>query len=135
MSQQQTGGGIAQSAAEWITLGVSVAVVLVMVGLIGYEYFSSGGQSPVIEARPQLGEVREVDSEYYLPIEVANRGEQTAEDVKVRVALTSDGAPQETSQFTINFLAGNDTEQEVVVFAEDPSQGELTTDLQGFRKP
>lgn len=132
---QKTGGGIAQSAAEWITLGVSVAVVLVVVGLIGYEYFTSGGQSPVIEVRPLLREVREVGGEYYLPVEVANRGERTAENVKVRVSLTSDGANQEASQFTINFLAGNDSEQEVVVFAEDPSQAELNTDVESFRKP
>ncbi len=94
MSQKSgdgNGGGAGQPVAEWVTLGVSVTVVLVVISLVGYEYFTSSAQPPVIEARPQVGEVREVDGDYYLPVEVTNRGEQTAEDVKVQISHPGSG--------------------------------------------
>ncbi|MDP8949629.1 MAG: TIGR02588 family protein [Actinomycetota bacterium] len=127
--------GDGQSVAEWTTLGISVVVLLVLIGLVGYEYFTSGTQPPVIEVRPQVREVREVDGTYYLPVEVINEGERTAEDVKVRVSLTSDEGERESSLFTIGFLAGKDTEQEVVVFEESPTGGNLAADVESFRKP
>ncbi len=136
----QKGGGEngegGQSAAEWITLSVSVAVVLAVVGLIGYDYFASAAlRMPVIEVDPVEEEVQQVNGAYYLLIEVTNRGEQTAEDVMVQVSLVPDQGQRETSQFTVAFLAGNDTEREMVVFKEDPSEGNLSSDVQSFRRP
>ncbi len=129
------GNGVGQSVAEWITLGISVAVLLVLIGLVGYEYFTSGVRPPVIEVKPQVEGVREVDGTYYLPVEVINEGERTAGDVKVRVTLTSDVGERESSVFTIAFLAGEDTEQEVVVFEESPTGGDLAAEVESFRKP
>jgi uncharacterized protein (TIGR02588 family) len=124
-----------RSIAEWTTLGFSAAVVLVLVGLVSYELFTSGVRPPVIEARPLVGEVRQAGDAYYLPVEVTNRGERTAEDVKVRVCLTSDEGRRESSQFSTGFLAGGDTEQEVVVFQGNPSRGDVGVDVLSFRKP
>lgn len=134
-NQKEKDWSTGQSIAEWITLGVSAAVVLVLIGLIGYEYFTSGARPPVIEARPLVGEVRQAGGAYYLPLEVANRGERTAEDVKVRVYLASDNGDRESSQLSIGFLAGGDAEQEVVVFQGNPSKGSLGVDVLSFRKP
>ncbi len=137
MSQKSaSGNGGGQSVAEWITLSVSVAVVLAVVGVIGYDYFASAAlRMPVIEVETVMGEVQEVDGAYYLPIEVTNRSEHTAEDVRVQVSLMPDQGERETSQFTIAFLAGGDTEHEVVVFDEDPSTADLSSDVQSFRRP
>ncbi len=92
----------------------------------------ASARQPVIEAQPQLEEVRQAGGAYYLPVDVPNQGERTAENVRVEVSLSS--GQGESSQFELRFLAGG-AERGTVIFREDPSKVNLTVDAISFRRP
>jgi uncharacterized protein (TIGR02588 family) len=116
-----------RSAAEWTTLTISLAVIAALVGLITYLYLSGEGEPAVIEVRPDLASVRHVDGAYYLPVAVTNRGDRTAEDVRVTVTLTGEDGAQESAEVSFRFLAGGETGAATVVFRGDPARGTLAS--------
>jgi uncharacterized protein (TIGR02588 family) len=115
-----------RTAAEWITLGVSVLIVLALAGLVIYQELARGTEPPVIEVMPRLGETRHEGDAYYVPIDVTNKGETTAEDIEVQLSLEAGEGQPEVAAFTLKFLAGAETESQTVVFQNDPSKGKLT---------
>jgi len=115
-----------RTAAEWVTLSLSVLIVLALAGLVIYQQMVRGTEPPSIEVMPKLEEMRQEGDAYYVPIEVTNKGETTAEDIEVQLSLdTGEGQP-ETAAFTLKFLAGAESESQTVVFQSDPSKGKLT---------
>ena len=115
-----------QSLAEWITLGISILILVLVVGGLGYLYFSGGSpQAPTIEIRPQLDAQRQATDAFYLPVEVVNRGVQTASDVHVQLTLTAAGV-SETVSFTIPFLPGRGKVTTIAVFQTNPRRGTLS---------
>ncbi len=124
--QQEREGKEKRTTAEWISLFVSVAIVLVLVGGLVYQIFARGNRPPVIEVKPLIEEVRQEGDSYYLPLDITNNGDRTAENVEVMLSLdTGEGEP-ETMQFQVQFLDGGETENQTVVFQNNPTEGELT---------
>jgi uncharacterized protein (TIGR02588 family) len=114
-----------RSAAEWVTLSVSIAIIAVLVGLVITVYLFGGDEPATIEVRPLLEEVRHADGTAYLPVEVTNNGDRTAEDVYVQMTLHTDEVEPVTTSFTIRFLAGGEQQRGVVAFNQNPAEGEL----------
>ena len=124
-----------RSVAEWTTLAIGAVLILALVGLVTYLYVSGDNRPPVVAATPLDQEIRHEEGTYYVPIEVTNRGDRTAEEVVVQAELsTGEGAP-EVSEFTIDFLAGGETAEGTVAFSADPSAGELMVGVVSFRSP
>jgi uncharacterized protein (TIGR02588 family) len=117
------------SVAERVTLAVGIVVILVLIGLVTYVSFSGGDELPVIAATPVLAEMREEGTLYYVPVTVTNDGQRTAEDVIVRAEL----ANGETAEFTLDFLAGDETREGTVVFATQPTAESLSVRVASFR--
>src|SRR5687768_5825185 len=120
------GEGKKASTAERITLGISVLIVLALAALVIYQQIAGGTEPPVIEVQPRLEEIRQEGGAYYVPIDISNKGELTAEDVEVQMSLEIDGEEPETIAFAVKFLAGGETGQQTVVFQNNPAEGELT---------
>jgi uncharacterized protein (TIGR02588 family) len=121
-----------RSVAEWTTLAISLTIIVGLVALVTYVSITGGNEPPIVEARPLAAEVRHEGDAYYLPVAVTNRGGRTAEQVLIQAELAGDGS-SETSEFTIDFLAGGETTEGTAVFAKDPSAGELTVDVASFQ--
>lgn len=133
--QQQQQSLQQQTPAEWLTLGVSLAIVLGTVGVLTYFYFfQSGQQQPALTVRPQLEALRYDTNAYYLPVEVHNSGRQTASDVNVQVTLVPREGEPETIAFTVDFLAGGGTASSTLVFQHSPAAGTLSYAL-SFARP
>jgi len=110
-------------------------IVLVVVGLITYLYASGDSQPPVISVEPVLDSVRQDTGGFYIPVDITNTGDQTAQDVEIEGELdTGSGAP-EVAEFTIPFLAGGEQVQGTLVFQSDPEQGQLTARVTSFQDP
>ena len=124
-----------RSTAEWTTLGISITIVLGILGLITYLYISGGGERPNIAVDAKFEELRSEPSGYYLPVEVINEGDRTAEDVRVEVELDSSNGQPETSEISVMFLAGGERMTGTFIFEEDPTQGELTIRAISYRDP
>jgi len=128
-SNEQAAGkeqGKKDPTAERITLGISVLIVLGLAALVIYQQVVGGTQPPVIEVQPKLEEIRREGDAYYVPIDIANKGELTAEDIEIQMSLEVEGEEPETIAFAVKFLAGGETGQQTVVFQNDPAEGKLT---------
>ena len=134
-----------RSRAEWVSLAVSGLLLASLLGLIGYEHFSRGSAPPLIQVRPQLDAVREdPDGQgrtrgqgvtYYVPVEVKNLGDQTAEDVVVELVLQPPQGEPERAEVTIHLLAGGATQATTAIFRSDPRRGTLTATARSYLEP
>lgn len=124
-----------RSPAEWASLVISTTVVAGLIGIIVFLYVSGGANEAIIEVRPELNQVRQEAGSYYLPVTIANVGDVTAEDVMVEVTMTGANGQEEVSEATISFLAGRASEDVIVVFNEDPRDGEVTAEVISFLSP
>lgn len=119
-----------RSPAEWITLAASCLVLAVLVALIALQPFDQAPPSPVAEVVSH----HEVDGFHHVEVAVTNHGEETAANVQVTAELTIDGETTSADQ-TIDFLAGDESDDLVFVFEDDPADGELTVAVSGFGLP
>jgi uncharacterized protein (TIGR02588 family) len=122
----------ARTSAEWVTLAISVAILLVVVSLEAVQ-LRSEHSDPAPEAH-RVGRERVVGGQHFVEVAVTNEGDATAANVQVSASLVIDGETTEGDQ-TIDFLAGHETEDLVFVFDDSPSDGELTVAVTGFAVP
>lgn len=124
-----------RSAAEWTTLALSLAVIGLLVGLVSYTYLDEDYREVLIDIQPRLDEIRHEQDRFYLPVEVTNLGERTAEDVRVRFSLVDSDRQPQITELTIGFLPGNGTESGVLVFGSDPATATLTVESISYIEP
>ena len=120
-----------RSLAEWVSLGVSAAVVLAVVALILAQV--PGEDEPAAPAA-RIDEVREVEGSYHVEVMVENLGHAAATQVQVVAELTTPEATY-TGDQTVEILSGGAERSLVFVFTEDPSSGDLRVDVSGFATP
>jgi uncharacterized protein (TIGR02588 family) len=118
--------------AEWVTFGISAAVVLVVVGLLVAQLF--GTEDPAAPVARQHGEVRQSAGWFFVPVDVTNEGDLTAADVQVVVELTV-GEEVIDGEQVVDFLGGSETERLIFSFDTDPSEGELTVRVASYAQP
>lgn len=117
---------------EWITFGVSALILMVVVGLlVGRAFHTEATAAPVAD-RP--GAPRQVGDQFFVPVEIVNRGDLGAAEVQVVAELTIDGNTTSGDQ-VIDFLGGGETQELTFVFADDPAEGELVIEVVGFAEP
>ena len=132
---QEATGQRGRTAAEWTTLAISVSLIVALAALVTYVSITGGNEPPIVEATPLPAETRQEGESYYLPVAVTNRGGRTAEEVLIQAELVGSDGSSQASEFTLDFLAGGETREGTVVFAADPSTGELTIDVASFQSP
>lgn len=121
-----------RTVAEWTTLAASCAVLLVLVAAIVVQM--RGGDEEASPVARIAGTPRVVGDQHLVDVEVANGGDLTASNVQVSASLVIDGETTEGDQ-TIDFLAGGEVETLVFVFADDPTDGDLSVQVTSFAEP
>ena len=124
--------GTERSVAQWVTLAGSCVILLVVVSLIAFQM-----RDPLTPPAPVAtvgGDVREVEGQFHVVVDVHNAGDVTAANVQVSAELEIDGATSSADQ-TIDFLAGGEHVGLVFIFADDPATGTLTVAVTGYTEP
>lgn len=111
----------ARSTAEWVSIFISIAIVLAFAVTVGYVYLTRSNAPPTIDAQLRFAEVRQEAGLFYLPIEVTNSGGDTAEDARIVLTQDTGRGQSETIDFQIRFLAGGETQTAVIAFHERPT--------------
>jgi uncharacterized protein (TIGR02588 family) len=125
---------LGRSAAEWTTLLISLAIIGGLVGLVIWLSLSGGAEPPRFTVSPHLEAVRQEADRYALPVSVQNAGGQAAQDTRViaELAQTGEGSP-ETAEFTIDVLAGGETQEGTMYFNHDPTAHQLSVVVESYR--
>lgn len=106
------------SRAEWVSLGVSLVILGLLVGLVIFVWLSPADRPARFEVRQ--GQTRIEGNSYYVDFTIKNKGDQTGERVKVKGFITVDGRREEAST-TFDFVPGRSEEQGVLIFEHEPS--------------
>ncbi len=124
------------SRAERITMGISIVILVGIVGLAVWSSIMTGSSDPEIEVTVNLEGVRETDTGFYLPVTITNTGGLTAEGATVTGELkTDDEEEPQTAEVSIDFLAGGEVEQAALVFDTDPREGDLSVGPTSYLHP
>ena len=122
-----------RTTPEWITFALSVAVLLLVVGLLVAQLI--GGSDPANpEAVVVTVDIEQRGARFAVPVEVTNEGDRGAQSVAVSAELVAGGATTTASQ-TIDFLGAGETVELVFLFDDDPTAGDLTATVDGFVVP
>lgn len=124
-----------RSLAEWVGVAMSLAIVLGLVGLILYEHFAGGTSPAMIQITPRSEELRREGNLVYLPLEVSNGGDRTAEQVRIRLSVGANGGQRPLPDVLVDFLAGGQTVDVVIVFPDDGSESRVVVEGITFLNP
>nr|WP_225886988.1 TIGR02588 family protein [Nodosilinea nodulosa] len=131
----EASGRFAQrSAAEWLTFVVASVILLVLVGLILFDWQTNQNRPPAFAVAVSEA-VRVTDGRYYVPFAITNTGGRIARMVQVTAELHSAGADDETGEQQIDFLSGHETKAGSFVFTHDPQGGDLVVRVASYRLP
>ena len=118
---------------EWTVFAIGLVLVLATLGFLVRESIVDAGGPPEVVAR--LGEARPSASGYLIPVEVANIGQSTAEDVLVPIFLDLPDGRREEAELNIAFLPRDSKRNGWVSFRDDPRRGTLRLGAIAFEVP
>ncbi len=118
---------------EWTVFGIGLVLVLTTLGYLVQESITTHPGPPDVVAR--LGATVPSANGYLVPVEVANVGKATAEDVLVPVFLDLADGKQEEAQLTIAYLPRDSRRDGWISFRNDPRQGTLRLGAIAFEVP
>jgi uncharacterized protein (TIGR02588 family) len=110
-----------------------VIVILSTVGALIYEEMSLGERP----ADPQvtIGQPEAHGSYFAVPVKVVNRGDRTAQGVRLQITLKLPGGKTEESSFNLQYLPRRAVRHAWVTFEHNPRRGVLEPRVLGYEKP
>lgn len=117
---------------EWTVFGVSLTLILCVVALLVREQVA-GSRRPAALA-VTVGEPVRTGESFAVPIDVANQGDTTAEDVRVE-AVGTWGSASERGETVLPFVPYRSHRRAWLTFTRDPGSGRLTARVLGYREP
>ena len=110
--------GVPKSSAEWISLVVSLIILLGFVGAIIWLWVHQ--PTGPAQFKVERGVVRNETGLFHLPVTITNTGGSAVGQVRVEGKLSNQGQ-EEITVTTIDFLPVRAQEEVVLIFRSDPS--------------
>ena len=118
---------------EWTVFAIGLVLVVATLGFLVRESIVGDRGPPEVVAR--LGEARPSKGGYLIPVEVANLGQTTAEDVLVPIYLDLSDGRREEAKLNIAFLPRGSKRNGWVSFRDDPRHGTFSLGAIAFEVP
>lgn len=117
--QEQEQGSGGRKVAEWITMGLSILIVL---GVAAYlTWMAVGSDTPFarVEATVLLDQTRQEGDQYIVPVEVRNHGRRTVHALRGAVTWGPGDAGHQR-EFRIDYLGENGSQRLYFIFEQPP---------------
>lgn len=123
---------------EWVIFGISLILVLSVLGYLGREILFFDEAPPHIVL--QLGKPRPLqkpanEAEFIVMVTASNQGRQTAEGVHIEVEMQRGSEKPETADFDIAFLPRGSSREGYVAFKGQPEGVKLEARVLGYEIP
>lgn len=118
---------------EWTVFGASALLVGLTVAFLIFEAVRYEGEPPRLEIT--TGTAVRRGTAYGVQLTIRNSGHQTAEDVRVEVALQEQGRDVETAEVTFAFVPRQSWREGWVLFKNDPRGRTIVVRAIGFHQP
>ncbi|WP_414752090.1 TIGR02588 family protein [Anabaena sp. CCY 9910] len=124
----------ARSLAEWVTFGIALFILGIIMSLVAYLWLHEENKPPVLSVTKKQV-MREVNGQFYVPFEIVNTGGETAESVQIIAELQIAGEVVETGEQQIDFLSDGEKEEGTFIFSQNPRQGKLIVRVASYKLP
>ncbi len=135
--RQESGGDSTSqqrhSLPERVTLFLSVAVVLGLIGYIGWHGLFVAKGPPMIEPRVLVKKAVERGGQWLVPIEVKNLSDLPLEEVNVAVEMMTREGEKTEITLTSPYLPERGSEEMIVVSELPPAQAKLRATVESFK--
>ena len=122
-----------KNSLEWAVFGISAAIIAVLAGFIALDATRDG--SPTPEIHIETGAPIARGDRFAVPVLVTNRGRETAEGLRVEIALRDGQRDVEVAEVTFAFVPRASHREAWALFRKDPRGMEIETRALGFEKP
>ena len=122
-----------KNALEWTVFGISAAILVALAAFLVIEALRESADEPDIGIT--TGTVTARGDHFVVPVIVTNRGDQTAEGLRVEIALMKDGQDVEVVEVTFAFVPRASHREAWALFRNDPHGFTLQARAIGFEKP
>lgn len=126
----------AASAAEWVTLTLSILIVGALVAVAVMEEQrrqETGGVGVRVTFAADRAEAR--DGSYYVPYTVRNSGAQAIVSAEIWIEVFAAERLVESTEVTVEFLPLQGTQEAVYVTTADPATHEFAARLESLQFP
>jgi uncharacterized protein (TIGR02588 family) len=119
-----------KNALEWVVFAVSLVVIAVCVGVLGYEQLTNQGAPPHLTAT--VAGVVAQPAGFGVEILIQNGGDRTAENIHLEVTIegTSDRA-----EAVVSYVPYRSQRRAWLVLPTDPRSRQLVVRVLGFEEP
>jgi uncharacterized protein (TIGR02588 family) len=125
---------VKRTVVEWVTFGIASSILGGIIGLVVYTGLNNKQQPPLIYITQKQVTFKS-NKQYYVPFEIVNRGNKTAESVQVLAELKLNNQIEETGEQQIDFLSSGEKEEGAFIFTQDPRQGQLKIRVASYKLP
>ena len=123
-----------RSFAEWLSFGIAIFLVAVLVSLVVYRWVTQENTEPVMTLKREET-IRQEEGQFYVPFTVTNTGGSTAASVRVVGELLVEEKLEEAGEQEISFLSAGEEASGVFIFTRNPEEGELIIRVTGYKLP
>ncbi|MEA5574240.1 TIGR02588 family protein [Calothrix sp. UHCC 0171] len=123
-----------RTLAEWVSFSIASLILALIISLIIYIAINDKQEPPFISIiQKQIN--RKSNGHYYVPFEIVNKGDITAESVQILAELKINDKVEETGEQQIDFLSSGEKEEGTFIFTNDPRQGQLKIRVASYKSP
>ena len=123
-----------QSLPEKVTLFISLAIVLVLIGYIGWHGLFVAKGTPMIEPRVRREAAKRQGGQWVIPVEVRNLSDLPLEDIQVKVEITTPEGARTDMDLSFPYLAERATETARIVTALEPEKAAPEATVESFKE-
>ena len=132
--ENRAGDGDDKNALEWTVFAISLVLVLSIVAYLGYQVYTEEPGTPDLVVEYYHDPSEHAPQRYR--VVVHNRGDETAEEVLVELALERGDEELETAELAIAFAPKESKREGWVGFREEIRQGDtLVARVMSYKKP
>lgn len=134
-SQSRRHGKEDPTRAEHVTLGISVLLLVVLVGGLVLLDVRRGDARPRISAKPHFDAAYEHEGNWYLPVTITNDGDHATGSIRVDLVRPVPGDVPEVAELQFAFVASGDEVKGLAAFDEQPTEDTIEVDVVSVTEP
>ena len=119
-----------KNALEWSVFAISLGLIVVCVGVLGYEQLTRTDRPPHVTAA--VAQIVEQPEGFAIEVVVQNGGDRTAENVRIEIVV--DGTP-ERGEAVVAYVPYRSQRRAWLVLPSDPRHRRLVVRVLGFEEP